>query len=324
MESEAQTLQPGGSDDSSTGSSDGSSDTSTTTSDTSSGRGSPMGSERGGSEAPPSDPARCCECAVQVPPDTEYAAQVRAWTLRIPIGLGLCPWAGQSHRQGRLRFVTCHGDQPSDVERLIVAEAEIITGLSAGPMSSTLIVCPHVVAWRDFGVFDDWVNAAISGELNGKNLHDEMTFVTFHPDFLRWRGLPEGVEVGSAVRSHWGMFGRKSACTAPATVIDTSNTVFGMQKVRVRFRDSVEDVRQEQFVPIDWIDHSATGVGPPLPDNAMHRAPHPTVHLIRNKDLSTLCMRDVSRVKRRNAQRMMNLGWRGVDRQLHAMCTSDL
>jgi hypothetical protein len=35
-------------------------------------------------------------------------------------------------------------------------------------------------------------------------------------------------------------------------------------------------------------------LGPPLPDNAMHRAPYPTVHLIRNEDLGKMCIRDVS------------------------------
>ena len=44
----------------------------------------------------------------------------------------------------------------------------------------------------------------------------------------------------------------------------------------------------------------------------MHRAPYPTIHLIRNEDLERLRARDVSRVKRNNARRMMELGWEGV------------
>merc|ERR1739845_38263 len=108
------------------------------------------------------------------------------------------------------------------------------------------------------------------------------------------------------------MFGRKSLITYPATIIDTSSSVFGMQKVKVRFHDSM----REEYVPIDWFVPSVNGVGAPLPDNAMHRSPHPTVHLIRNDDLITFCARDVSRVKRRNAVRMMKLGWEGVEKRL--------
>lgn len=41
----------------------------------------------------------------------------------------------------------------------------------------------------------------------------------------------------------------------------------------------------------------------------MHRSPYPLIHIIVNQDLASLCMRDVSRVKRLNAQRMAKLGW---------------
>lgn len=242
----------------------------------------------------------------------EYATQVQSWTKRIPIGLGLCPWAGKSQSQGRLRYMTCECDTPSDVAQLILTEATRLTQSDVAPLSSTLVVCPYVAAWKDFAAFDTWVASGINEELKGESLDDKVTLVSFHPGFLRWRGLPEGVEVGSVVQSYWGTAGRKSLHTSPATVIDTSNSVFGMQKIQVRFHESME----EQFVPIDWFAQSVSSVGPPLPDNAMHRAPHPTIHLIRNDDLGTLCMRDVSRVKRKNAQRMMKLGWEGVEMQL--------
>ena len=61
--------------------------------------------------------------------------------------------------------------------------------------------------------------------------------------------------------------------------------------------------------PVSWLVlNGDVDEGPPLPDNIMHRSPQPTIHLIRNTDLATLKARDVSRVKRMNAQRMMQLG----------------
>jgi hypothetical protein len=58
----------------------------------------------------------------------------------------------------------------------------------------------------------------------------------------------------------------------------------------------------------------------PLPDNVMHRSPYPTIHIIVNRDLASLCIRDISRVKRMNAQRMAKLGWDGVDCIISEKC----
>ena len=238
------------------------------------------------------------------PPDTENADQVQAWAVRVPIGLGLCPWAGKAHLQGRLRYVTCAGGSPADAARLVAAEAEALTGSGVEPLSSSLVVCPHVAGWQEFKTFEGWVTGL---EKSCENL----TLVPFHPEFLRWRGLPDGVEVGSVVLTHWGEPGSKSTGTAAATIVDSgSKNPFGMRKVLVRFHESLEGRSPEQFVDIDWLDHSHSGA--PLPDNGMHQAPHPTIHLIRNADLAALTLPDVSRVKRRNAQRMLKLGWEGL------------
>jgi hypothetical protein len=169
----------------------------------------------------------------------------------------------------------------------------------------------------------------------------QVTLVPFHPNFLRWRGLPKGIHIGSVVQSYKPAFGgcgfQKSPHPCPATVIETKNPVFGLRKIRVRFhidprndnsneqddRSNRQQQRLEHYVPVDWLvlDRPGAGsgdgnvghnVGDPLPDNAMHRAPYPTVHLIRNEDLGTLRARDVSRVKRKNAQKMLKLGWEGI------------
>lgn len=229
---------------------------------------------------------------------------MQAWAVRVPIGLGLCPWAAKAHFQGRLRYVTCSGESAADAARLIAAEAEVLTTAGVAPLSSSLVVCPYVAGWQEFKTFEDWVTRLQASSEN-------ITLVPFHPEFLRWRGLPDGVGVGSVVSTHWGFIGSKSADTAPATIVDSGNkNPFGKRKVLVRFHESSEERTQEQFVPIDWFEHSHSGA--PLPDNGMHQAPHPTIHLIRNADLATMTLSDVSAVKRRNAQRMLRLGVEGV------------
>lgn len=280
--------------------------------------------------------------------EDKYASRVRLWTQRIPIGLGLCPWAVKSQIRGRLKFTTCKGEAPLDVGMKIISEIEALCRcecsngdgadfLPPPPLTSTLVVCPKIEAWnKDFQEFDNFVkNFGVWSKENllkeqdpdsghhHLDVQQKVTLVSFHPEFLRWRGLPKGVEVGSTVKSHKGMCGfKKSQHAFSATVVETSNSIFGLRKIKVRFHDD----QKEQYVPTDWIGCSIEGNGSsdhncdvrfrdPLPDNAMHRSPYPTIHLIRNEDLGTLCMRDVSRVKRKNAQRMAKLGWQGIQQK---------
>ena len=246
--------------------------------------------------------------------DAIEAQQVRAWSERVPIGMGFCPWAAQSKY---LAYRVCDAITPQDVAERVRQEARHLLSdqCSNSPLSSTLLVCPRVTAWHDnFETFDIFV----------KSLRvDEITLVSFHPQFLRWRGLPTNISVGSRVQSHRNVGGmQKTHETFQATLLETSTVPFGRRKVRIRF----DLDGQAQYVPVDWIkptsdnddndttdENAVATLGPPLPDNLMHRAPFPTIHLIRDMDLASLSMRSVSRVKRKNAQRITQLGWEGMD-----------
>lgn len=254
-----------------------------------------------------------CHHFDHTPPDTECALQVQRWTAQIPISLGLCPWAGRSHSLGRLRYVTCDGESPADVINRIELETSLLEAETVPSLSSTLIVCPNVNEWSEFQSFEDFVGSGVFHAMKDERLLNVFTFVAFHPKFLRWRGLPNGLQVGSVIKSHWGMIGRKSVGeTATATIIETENKAFGGRKVKVRFHQVLEGRRQEQYIPIEWIEHASSGA--PLPDNAMHQAPFPSIHIIANRDLASLSIRKISRVKRRNAHKMMKLGWSGIQK----------
>lgn len=259
--------------------------------------------------------------------DDQYAQLVRKWAQRVPIGLGFCPWAVKSQRQGLVRYVTCPAKNLSGVLEHVLVEANVLCQPQVTALSTTLVVCPHLVAWKnDFNAFDEFVRNLF------RNHHDhscngdyaqEVTFVAFHPHFLRWRGLPEEITAGIVVQSHRRFGFQKSQEPSIATVTETNSALFGQRRVKVRFHDD----NKEQHIPTDWVvrqqgtSNNEIGferdedslLGPPLPDNAMHRAPYPTIHLIRNQDLGGLQAREVSRVKRKNAQRMMKLGWKVVE-----------
>ena len=256
--------------------------------------------------------------------------QVKNWTLQIPIGLGLCPWASKSHNQGNLRYVTCTFETPRDVAVYVQHEIQRLVCRSSDSeppqWSTTLVICPNVNEWNEsFPTFDKFVSNDIWEEPE-HTVRDEVTLVAFHPNFIRWHGLPDNITKGTVVQSHYGIVGKKSVVTAPATIVETCNKAFGMRKVKVRFFDSTacHARRQEQYVPTDWISLEEGGNirGPALPDNAMHQAPYPTIHIINNTDLASLSIRDISRVKRKNAHCMMKLGWDGIEKKLNFISTN--
>jgi hypothetical protein len=281
--------------------------------------------------------------------------QVEQWTRQIPIGLGICPWAAKSYTQGLLRYVTCRSETPHDVALCVQREIHRVCTThhheQQTPWRTTLVICPYVREWnKSFPVFDEFVSQEIwdqfgqeeDGNPSTEHIKDQITLVSFHPNFLRWYGLPDNITVGSIVQSHYGMIGKKSLETAPATIIETDTKPFGMRRVKVRFHidEKVRNAkacdnarRQDQYVPTNWIrkitpnnyddnQGKESGRALPLPDNAMHQAPYPTIHIINNADLATLSIRDISRVKRKNAQRMMKLGWDGIELKKRSLTSS--
>ncbi len=251
------------------------------------------------------------------------ADAVREWTMKIPIGMGFCPWASKSHCRGLIRIVECHEIRPMDVTGFMLREIESLISPRDDshpppPLSTTLVACPHVREWYDFLPFEEFVSSGMRNQLedeNASSMMERVALVAFHPDFIRWRGLPDGMCVGGEIRSHYATItGHMSEDVVEATIIETENGIFGRRKVRVRLRDELLDgiARREQYVPIEWLVFpDGTSQRPPLPDNAMHRAPYPTIHVIAKSDMESICVRGVSRVKRLNAQRIARLGWEG-------------
>lgn len=249
-----------------------------------------------------------------------YVNATQQWTLSVPIGLGLCPWAIKSHNRERLKIISCSSDNSTDVATMVENEISILTSMNQVlPLSTVLIVCPHIEGWNEFQVFDEFVKCKIR-QFVSDELLDRVTLVAFHPQFLKWHALPPGIYLGSTVKSYWGRAGQnKSTRRAPATIIEMKNRAFGLRKVKVRFEEEIDGGRREQYVPTDWIVASdckdakeSNIIRPPLPDNSMYQSPYPTIHVINTQDLATLCVSDVSRVKRLNASKMAKLGWEGV------------
>ena len=289
----------------------------------------------------PVESSNLCSREENISSNNAYIREVRTWTEKVPIGMNLCPWAKLSHKKGRIRYVVASGEavrtpkQASDVvwkeiQRLLFVNKNYDKGnhncsfkqaRSHLPWSTTLVICPDVEAWRtDYKTFESFVEnlgTTIEHHSHKTSVPDDtgrVTLVPFHPHFARWRGLPETIVTGSVVRCHRGLAGfSKSPEAYSATVVDLQPPGFGKRRVRVRFHEAHLEGRgwgnTEQCVPVDWVVLEEEGGAdkdrwPLLPDNAMHRAPYPTIHILHNDDLQDLSIHDISRLKRRNAKRM--------------------
>jgi hypothetical protein len=256
-----------------------------------------------------------------------FMSMTQAWTRKVPIGLGLCPWAARSDAKGLLQYVICEETNPSDVALKLVDEARKLIGESDNSNKeetafwwrTTLLVCPHTSTWQDdFGLFDEfvktqqqlWKEMEESGNDDIPSLSSNITLVAFHPLFIRWRGLPNGTKEGDILLC------RKPKKSYPslATLLEESTRPFGRRKVKVQFHDDGRkcfvDTKDCSLLPEQATDDNER---PILPDNAMHRSPYPTIHLIRNQDLARLSLPDISRVKRKNMQQMTRLAFDRMD-----------
>eukprot|EP00747_Dinoflagellata_sp_TGD_P216992 gnl/TRDRNA2_/TRDRNA2_89446_c0_seq1.p1 gnl/TRDRNA2_/TRDRNA2_89446_c0~~gnl/TRDRNA2_/TRDRNA2_89446_c0_seq1.p1 ORF type:complete len:108 (+),score=3.06 gnl/TRDRNA2_/TRDRNA2_89446_c0_seq1:2-325(+) len=102
----------------------------------------------------------------------------------------------------------------------------------------------------------------------------------------------------------------RSPEAVPATIIEIEPREAGARVLTVKLPNG--DI---QNVPLEFC---VSDIGPPLLDNGMHRAPYPTIQLIRDADLDEgegrIQQNTAINLRNRNAQRMRDLGWDGLDK----------
>lgn len=259
----------------------------------------------------------------------KYACEVEEWVQSFVIAEQLCPWAGRSAASGRLTFSTCFAKGVPEAAAFIHAESLSLASKGSSELCSTVVVCPHVEAWRDFDIFDAYMKAWNRGqpvpkgtrkglfvtnpcreELSQNRLrasiedvNKECTLVAFHPRFERWLCPPKGFPAGSTVRID---FMQKRI----------HKDVNFQGELAVVMEPQHEDV---QVGPRELCACLHGGSGPsswnldciipaggetPLADNLMHSAPHVAVHLIRRLDLmSDGIVTEANDLRLRNSQR---------------------
>merc|ERR1712166_300846 len=91
----------------------------------------------------------------------------------------------------------------------------------------------------------------------------KMSVVTFHPEYARWRSLPDDLGIGSFVRAHFTVTGtaggHQSEEAAVGEIMETDPTKVGIRHVSMRWALPIETCAgtisswEEQVVPVDWL-----------------------------------------------------------------------
>ena len=135
--------------------------------------------------------------------DAERArVQTRDWLARFVIGLGLCPFAAEPYRQGRIAFVVCEATADDAVYRAFVETVEALLAQPPEQQETALLILSRALT-----DFDDYLQMldALEHALNEAGLAGVLQLASFHPDY-RFEGVPEDDPANYSNRSPYPMF----------------------------------------------------------------------------------------------------------------------
>ncbi|CAK9115638.1 Uncharacterized protein SCF082_LOCUS53513 [Durusdinium trenchii] len=217
--------------------------------------------------------SRTARCAVE---EDEHAKAVQQWVQDVVIGYNFCPYAQPAAAQGHLRVVTSTSEVPEGVLEDLSAEA--VKDLEDGQPATTLLVCPHVKAWKSFEAFQEFYQNELS---NGYYFAEQDIYmVSFHPEY----GQGAGLQLGDLIQ-----LGEQRA-----TIRDTcaGYSASGLPLAMVEL-----ETGEESFIelppPIDAI------------ERLVSRGPRVAIHLLRNRDLEEANDADIHR---RNGRTIQEVG----------------
>jgi len=196
------------------------------------------------------------------------------------------------------------------LEDLFAEARQLPSGSSQTPLvgqvTTTVLVCPFVPAWADFGDFDDFfVDELDGGEALASRF--DVTVVAFHPRYALHSPL---LEEGDRV----------------AVPCADGTEVYGTVVARIAQSDGDSDDENEQLVRVSLDDGEERTVTFPAQDescdwaNMASRSPRPCLHLLRKADLDRVRADDQAVLERRdNCEHCMRqLGAEGVESLLLA------
>jgi hypothetical protein len=126
----------------------------------------------------------------------------RDWLERLVIGLGLCPFAAEPHRHGRIGYVVCGETADDAVYRAFVETVEALLAASPQQQETTLLILSRALA-----EFDDYLQMldVLEHALDEAGLAGVLQLASFHPAY-RFEGVPADDPANYSNRSPYPMF----------------------------------------------------------------------------------------------------------------------
>lgn len=128
--------------------------------------------------------------------------QTRDWLARFVIGLGLCPFAADPYRQGRIGYVVCEATADDAIYRAFVETVEALLAQPPEQQETALLILSRALA--DFDDYLEMLDALERG-LHEAGLSGVLQLASFHPDY-RFEGAPEDDPANYSNRSPYPMF----------------------------------------------------------------------------------------------------------------------
>lgn len=117
----------------------------------------------------------------------ETEAVVR-WLERAVIGLGLCPFAGESWREGRIRMVVSQATSEAELTATLRSEVKVLAAADPQSVETTIVIVPHMLHdFLDYNQFLDRADAVLeegnwSGIFQIASFHPYYQFAGTQPD----------------------------------------------------------------------------------------------------------------------------------------------
>lgn len=132
----------------------------------------------------------------------QVLAATRRWLEQMVVGEGLCPFAGQPLRGGRVRMVCSAATDADDIYRDFLVELETFLSLDPAEDETGLFVLAN-----GLGDFDDYLDmlGVIEAAIAQTGLAGTIQIASFHPDY-RFEGTEPDDPTNYTNRAPWPVF----------------------------------------------------------------------------------------------------------------------
>jgi hypothetical protein len=112
--------------------------------------------------------------------DDHITALTRAWLEEAVIGLNLCPFAEQVHRNGQIAYYVSHAKDAPDLMDDLTEAIDVLMSSDPEAIDTALLIHPYVL--QDFEQYNEFVGWT-TDFLEESGLEAELQIASFHPDY---------------------------------------------------------------------------------------------------------------------------------------------